>query len=97
MGLLPRQVSKTLLALLILCVSLPFGLVVLGGAQWAPAAHIGMFLTGSMPLFRALMAWAVLGDRVTGVRLAGLLMILAGLLVFGAASLGNSNTPGGVI
>ncbi len=89
MGLLPRQVSQTLLALLILCGSLPFGLVVLGGAQWAPAAHIGMFLTGSMPLFTALMAWAVLGDRVTGVRLAGLLMILAGLLVFGTASLGQ--------
>lgn len=88
-GLLPRQLPKTTLALLVLGGGLPFGLVVLGGAQWAPAAHIGMFLTGSMPLFTALMAWAVLGDRVTGIRLAGLLMILAGLLVFGAASLGQ--------
>jgi drug/metabolite transporter (DMT)-like permease len=89
MGLLPQQVPKITLALLVLGGGLPFGLVVLGGAQWAPAAHIGMFLTGSMPLFTALMAWAVLGERVTGIRLAGLLMILAGLLVFGASSLGQ--------
>ncbi len=88
-GLLPLKLPKTLLALLVLGGGLPFGLIVLGGAQWAPAAHIGMFLTGSMPLFTALMGWAVLGDRVTGLRLVGLLMILAGLLVFGAASLGQ--------
>jgi drug/metabolite transporter (DMT)-like permease len=83
-GLLPKGVPVMRLALLVLGGGLPFGLVVLAGAQWAPAAHIGIFMAGSVPLFTALGAWLVDRDKVTGMRLAGLLLIAFGMLMFGA-------------
>lgn len=86
-GLMPKGLPKIRLALLVLGGGLPFGLVVLAGAQWAPAAHIGIFMAGSVPLFTALGAWAVDGEKVTGPRLLGLLLIAGGMLVFGAGSL----------
>jgi drug/metabolite transporter (DMT)-like permease len=83
-GLLPKGLPVMRLALLVLGGGLPFGLVVLAGAQWAPAAHIGIFMAGSVPLFTALGAWLVDRDKVTGMRLAGLLLIAFGMLMFGA-------------
>jgi drug/metabolite transporter (DMT)-like permease len=85
-GLLPDGVPPWRLTLLVLGGGLPFGLVVLAGAQWAPAAHIGVFMAGSVPLFTALGA-ALLGrERVTGLRLAGLGLVVAGMGVFSAGS-----------
>lgn len=83
-GMMPEGLSKSRIALLVLGGGLPFGLVVLAGAQWAPAAHIGIFMAGSVPLFTALGAWLVDRDKVTGLRLAGLLLIAGGMLMFGA-------------
>ena len=42
----PPSVSVARLVLLVLCGGLPFGLVVLAGVQWAPAAHMGIFMAG---------------------------------------------------
>jgi drug/metabolite transporter (DMT)-like permease len=61
----------------------------LGGVQWAPAAHMGVFMAASVPLFTALGAGLIYRERVTGLRLAGLLLIVCGMAVFGAGSLGN--------
>ena len=88
-GLFPAALSKSKLALLVLSGGLPFGLVVLAGAQWAPASHIGVFLSGSLPLFTALAALVFLGDKVSRVRWLGLALIFVGLLVFGLAALAN--------
>lgn len=84
-GWWPVGLSRWHCALLVLCGGLPFGLVVLAGAQWAPAAHMGIFVAGSLPVFTALGGWLLSGDRPAPSRLAGLALIVAGMVVFGAA------------
>ena len=53
----------------------------------APAAHGAVLLPGSLPLWTALLAAALVGERVTVVRAAGLAIILLGDLIVGAPSL----------
>jgi drug/metabolite transporter (DMT)-like permease len=86
-GLLPAGLPRGRLAVLVLGGGLPFGLLALAGVQWAPAAHMGVLMAGSVPLFTALGAWRLHGEPIGGPRLAGLLLILAGMAVFGAGSL----------
>lgn len=86
LGLVPQQLARGRLALLVLGGGLPFGLVALAGLQWAPAAHMGVFMAGSVPLFTALGGWLAFGERVAGWRLAGLLVVVAGLSVFGVGA-----------
>ncbi|MFT4193764.1 DMT family transporter [Ottowia sp.] len=70
-------------ALLVLVGGLPFGLVVLAGGRWAPAAHMGIFMAGCMPLFVAAGSRLVLGERLGRMRGLGL-----ALIAFGVAALG---------
>jgi len=79
-------VNRRTLALLVIGGGLPFGMLVLAGAQWAPAAHMGVFMAGSMPLFTALGAWVIRGDRVRGARLFGLICIAVGMIFFAVSS-----------
>ncbi|MDO9357498.1 MAG: DMT family transporter [Polaromonas sp.] len=85
-GLLPAGLPRRKLAWLVLGGGLPFGLLVLAGAQWAPAAHMGVFMAGSVPLFTALGARLAFGEPIGKGRLAGLLLIVAGMAVFAAAT-----------
>ncbi|MES2241772.1 MAG: DMT family transporter [Pseudomonadota bacterium] len=89
-GLLPPGLPRRRLGLLVLGGGLPFGLLVLAGAQWAPAAHMGVFMAGSVPLFTALGARLAQGERVTCLRAVGLLLIGGGMAVFGASSLADA-------
>jgi drug/metabolite transporter (DMT)-like permease len=89
-GLFPAGLPHHHLLLLVFGGGLPFGLLVLAGAQWAPAAHMGVFMAGSVPLFTALGARLVSGERITGLRLAGLLLIGGGMAVFGASSFADA-------
>lgn len=89
-GLFPRGLPRRRLGLLVLGGGLPFGLLALAGAQWAPAAHMGVFMAGSVPLFTALGARLAHGERISGLRLAGLLLIGAGMAVFGVGSLADA-------
>lgn len=82
-GFLPRGLPWPTLLLLVVSGGLPFGWVVVQGAQWAPAAHIGVFLSGSIPLFTALGAWLLTGLSLTRQRVAGLFSIMLGLAAFG--------------
>ncbi|MEO7642192.1 MAG: DMT family transporter [Ramlibacter sp.] len=82
-GLFPAGLPKRHLAMLVVGGGLPFGLMVMAGAQWAPAAHIGVFVSGSLPLFTALGARWVDGTPITGLRLAGLVLVAVGLAGFG--------------
>ncbi|MCW5650747.1 MAG: DMT family transporter [Ramlibacter sp.] len=86
-GLRPAGVSTARLALLVLGGGLPFGLLVLAGARWAPAAHIGIFMAGSVPLFTALGAWAAVGEAPGRMRWAGLGLVACGLALLGVHSL----------
>ena len=54
---------------------------------FAPAAHGAVLLPGSLPLWTAVMAWLLLGERSGRQRLAGLALIVVGDLLVGGASL----------
>jgi drug/metabolite transporter (DMT)-like permease len=80
------KASRLVLALLVIGGGLPFGLLVLAGAQWAPASHMGIFMAGSLPLFTAIGAWLHKGQKVEGARLVGLACIAIGMALFAAGS-----------
>ncbi len=82
-GLLPGGVSSGLLVLMVLGAGLPFGLLVMAGASFAPVSHIAVLLPGTMPLFVALLAYFVLGETLSPSRLLGFAFILAGALLIG--------------
>ena len=63
-----------------------YGLLAYGGFFLAPAAHAAVLLPGSLPLWSALGALWLLGERLTAARVCGLALILAG----GAAIAGRS-------
>ncbi|MEO1312677.1 MAG: DMT family transporter, partial [Pseudomonadota bacterium] len=63
-------------ALIVFGGGLPFGLLGMAGAQFAPAAHMGALLPGSMPLFVAVLSAIILGERYDRMRLTGLVLIV---------------------
>lgn len=91
-GLRPAGLSGRRLVALVAGGGLPFGLLVLGGAQLAPAAHIGVFMAGTMPVFTALACLVLLGERIPATRSIGFMLILAGAAWLGLA--GAAVVPG---
>jgi drug/metabolite transporter (DMT)-like permease len=90
-GLRPGGVPVPALSALVLSGGLPFGLLVLAGAQWAPAAHIAVFTSGTIPLFAALLAWLAWGERIGAARWAGFSLIVAGAAMLASrAGLGDT-------
>ena len=65
----------------------PFFLICSLGITFAPAAHVGVMLPGVMPMFVALFAFLLFGERFGGARLFGYGMVLGGVLALGGASL----------
>lgn len=57
------------------------------GFFFAPAAHAAVLMPGSLPLWSALYAVWLLGERLTSARVAGLGLIVAGDLLVGGHSL----------
>ena len=51
------------------------------GLELAPATDGAIIVPGLAPVFTALLAWAALGDRITGSAIAGLMIALAGLVL----------------
>jgi drug/metabolite transporter (DMT)-like permease len=69
------------LAVIIVGAGAPYALVAAVGLRFAPASDGGALNPGVMPLFVALIAAAVLGERLSAPRQLGLSLILAGALV----------------
>jgi drug/metabolite transporter (DMT)-like permease len=61
----------------------PFFLLAATGMQFAPAAHVGALLPGTMPLFVALLSALLLKERFSTLRKFGFLLILLGDLGIG--------------
>jgi len=80
------KAPRMALALLVVGGGLPFGLLVLAGAQWAPASHMGIFMAGSLPLFTAIGARIHKGEKMHGARLIGLVCIALGMALFAVGS-----------
>ena len=64
-----------------------YAMLAYNGFVYAPAAHASVLMPGSLPLWTALLAMMVLGERITAVRALGLLLIVGGDLLVGGASL----------
>lgn len=83
----PAQVSWKILLAMLLGAGPAFGLLVMAGSQFAPVAHMGALLPGTMPLFVALLAAIVLGEAISGLRRLGFAFILVGILAIGLKAL----------
>ncbi len=64
-----------------------YAMLAYSGFVYAPAAHASVLMPGSLPLWTALLAVWVLGDRITPTRAVGLALIVAGDLMVGGTSL----------
>jgi drug/metabolite transporter (DMT)-like permease len=73
-----------------------YGLLAYSGFAFAPAAHASVLMPGSLPLWTALLALFLLGDRITLARAIGLVCIVAGDVLVGGASLLHALDGSGV-
>ena len=64
-----------------------YALLVYSGFFFAPAAHGSVLMPGSLPLWTSLLAVYLLGERLHGLRLLSLAMIVGGDLLVGGSSL----------
>lgn len=85
LGFSPLPLRPTVLAGLF--GGLLYALLCYAGFVFAPAAHASVLLPGSLPLWTALLARALLGERLSAARALGLACIVAGGLLVGGASL----------
>ena len=85
------------LAVIIAGLGAPYALVAAGGLHFAPASDQGALNPGCMPLFVALIATIVLGEKLSTARKLGLSLILAGAVIivaWHAAAWSTSRTFG---
>ncbi len=80
-GLGIRRVGWGKWGLIVCCAGVPYVLVASTGLQFAPAAHAGALIPGTMPLWAALLAVVYLRERIEPSRRAGLLLIPVGIVV----------------
>ena len=86
-GLFPVNLSRLKLLFLVAGGGLPFVLIGLTGARFAPVAHMGILLAAVMPVFTAGLAWAIYKDKIAPVRLLGFALIGFGVVVIGQRAL----------
>lgn len=84
-GLSPLSLKHTLQ--IGLAGGLIYPMLAYNGFSFAPAAHASVLMPGSLPLWTALLAWLLLGERVGIARASGLALIVAGGLLVGGAHL----------
>ncbi|MGE7471190.1 DMT family transporter [Bosea sp. NPDC003192] len=72
-----------------------YSLILVGGAHFAPALHSSVISPGLIPVATALLAVLVLGDRISPLRVIGLAIIVAGIVVFSFEAMANTPTREG--
>ncbi|MCA0399861.1 MAG: DMT family transporter [Proteobacteria bacterium] len=80
-GLLPEGSNPWLAGVLVAGSGLPFGLMVMSGATFAPVAHMGAIMPSSTPLMVAVMSVLLLGERLSRLRILGFLVVVAGIMM----------------
>ncbi|AMJ60452.1 DMT family transporter [Bosea sp. PAMC 26642] len=71
-------------------VGAPYGLLLVAGSAFAPALHTSTIAPGLIPVFTAILAYAMTGERAGPMRLAGLALVLAGIGAFSWQALGHA-------
>ena len=82
-----RKVGLKSWLVIVCCAGLPYVLIASSGLQFAPAAHAGALIPGTMPLWAALLAMWFLKEKIAGVRKLGLMLIPIGIVIFVGAGL----------
>jgi drug/metabolite transporter (DMT)-like permease len=83
-----------------LLAGVPFGLLMFGALQFAPASHAAVFPFSAMSIMGMLMSAWVLGDKITLRRAVGIAIVLVGLVILSgldAASLTARSALGDVM
>ncbi|HYN79074.1 MAG TPA: DMT family transporter [Lamprocystis sp. (in: g-proteobacteria)] len=86
-GFAVRRIGLPLLAVICAGAGVPYVLIASGGLQFAPSAHAGALIAGTMPLWAALLATLFLDERIARPRRVGLLLIPVGILILVGAGL----------
>lgn len=73
--------------MVVCCAGAPYVLLASSGLRFAPAAHAGALVPGTMPLWAALLAMVFLGERISGLRRLGLMLIPVGIVIILGAGL----------
>ena len=94
LGLSPLPLRQTLVAGLFGGVL--YAMLAYSGFVFAPAGHASVLMPGSLPLWTALLALFILGDRITPTRALGLTLIVVGDLMVGGPSLLHALDGSGV-
>lgn len=82
-------------AMLIVGAGAPYAVIVTSGLTFAPAAHGGALLPGTMPLIVAVLAWAILRERIDRAQIAGLCLIFCGAMTLVGRELVDAAVSGG--
>jgi drug/metabolite transporter (DMT)-like permease len=72
----------------------PFGLMMFGALQFAPASHAAVFPFAAMSVMGMVMAAIVLGDRITLRRATGIAVVLGGLILISGVSAASFTARG---
>ncbi|MBA1343984.1 MULTISPECIES: DMT family transporter [Rhizobium] len=92
-GLLPKALPLHLLAIMVSGSGAVFFLLTTLAIHSTPAASSGILLGGSMPLAAALIGIVLFRERPDGTRIAGLVAIVAGVLILLTRSLADASLP----
>lgn len=90
-GLWPSAASRWLFVPIFAGAGIPFGLLAIWGTRYAPVAHMGALMPGTMPLFTALLAALLLGERPGRLAQAGLALIVFGVGAIAGGSLATAS------
>lgn len=75
------------IALLVLGAGFPYGLAAVWGLRFAPVAHGGALIAGTIPTFTALFGVAILGQRLTNRQIVGLALTVIGACAIGGVGI----------
>lgn len=89
-----RRLGPTAFAVLVAGAGAPYVVVVTWALTFAPAAHGGALLPGTVPMFVAALSLAVLRDRLAPAQIAGLGLTLAGVVILLGGEIARSGLAG---
>jgi len=69
-----------------------YSVLMYNGLNYSPAAFAGVFANGTMPIFTAIFAWALLGERLGKTAFIAIAIIIAGSVAVGYENLSSVGT-----